>query len=406
MFVDIIIGLQWGDEGKGKLVDLLTPEYQCVVRYQGGDNAGHTVVRDDQKFKFHLVPSGISNPGTLAVIGHGVVVNLQSLVTEIDTLLKQGITFENFRLSDRAFVVLPVHKREDAKREATSDAIGTTGRGIGPAYRDKVARTGIRIADFLEEDIRARLSNKELTAEEVDEQLTLFERVRPYVCDTVSLLHKTRKEGRNILMEGAQGVMLDIDFGTYPYVTSSSPTPGGGCLGTGLPPGCLNRVIGVMKAYTTRVGLGPFPTELTDALGDRLREKGLEFGTTTGRPRRCGWMDLPQLRYAAMICGVTELAIMKLDVLSDVETIRVGRTYAIDGKVLDGYPSRASMLEKVTVDYADLPGWREPIEGIRERSKLPRAAQDYLAFVERGVGVPIRYVSTSPDRDDTLKFDL
>jgi adenylosuccinate synthase len=394
--------MQWGDEGKGKLVDLLTDEYDLIVRYQGGDNAGHTVVRDGKTIKFHLIPSGITTPGRLAVIGNGVVINFASIATELEKLTSAGVSLDGLRISDRAFVVLPTHKREDLEREAGEDSIGTTGRGIGPAYRDKVGRSGIRVADFLEADIAKRLKAKGVTDEEVEDQLKKFELIRPYVCDTVSLLHTAWKDRKRILLEGAQGAMLDIDFGTYPYVTSSSPSTAGGCLGTGLPPTSIRKVIGVLKAYTTRVGRGPFPTELDDELGQRVREQGHEYGTTTGRPRRCGWLDLAQLKYAIRICGVTELAVMKLDVLSGIDPVRVGIAYRDGGTELAAYPSRATALERVSVEYDSLRGWQDDIAGVRGMGDLPPQARTYLAYMEKSLDTPIRYVSTSPDRLDTI----
>ncbi len=402
MSVDAILGLQWGDEGKGKLVDLLTGNYDAIVRYAGGDNAGHTVVRDGLTLKFHLLPSGIATPGRLSVIGNGVVVNMVRLCEEIETLEKNGFGAENLRISDRAFVVLPTHRREDQSREAGDSPIGTTGRGIGPAYQDKYGRSGIRMGDFLDGDVAGRLSAKGLSGDEVAEQLRLFERLRPFVCDTVSLLQKMESDGASILLEGAQGAMLDIDFGTYPYVTSSSPTTAGGFNGTGLNPRALRRVIGVMKAYTTRVGHGPFPTELTDELGERIRERGREFGTTTGRARRCGWIDLVQLRYSTRLCGVTDLAIMKLDVLTGIEPIRAARDYVLDGRRVESYPARLSQLERVVTEYEDRPGWKNSITGCREWSALPAEARDYLGYVESNIGCPIRYVSTSPEQKDTI----
>lgn len=402
MPVDIILGLQWGDEGKGKLVDLLTDDYDLIVRYQGGDNAGHTVVRDGKTLKFHLIPSGITTPGRLAVIGNGVVINFASIISEFEKLTTSGIALDGLRISDRAFVVLPTHKREDLAREAGEDSIGTTGRGIGPCYRDKVGRNGIRVGDFLEPGIEGKLKRKGLSSDEIADQLRMFDSLRPYVCDTVTLLHESHRAGKSILLEGAQGAMLDIDFGTYPYVTSSSPSTAGGCLGTGLPPTSIRKVIGVMKAYTTRVGRGPFPTELDDELGSRVRTQGHEFGTTTGRPRRCGWLDLVQLRYAIRILGVTDLAVMKLDVLSGIDPIRAGTAYRDGGNLLAGYPSRATTLERVTVDYDSFAGWHETIDGGSRLGDLPQKARTYIDYMEKCLETPVRYVSTSPDRKDTI----
>jgi adenylosuccinate synthase len=308
-------------------------------------------------------------------------------------------------IAERAFAVLPSHRREDERREKGDVPIGTTGRGIGPAYQDKYARTGIRIGDFLEPDIAERLVAKGLSPDEVKEQIRLFERIRGHVVDTVTMLQTAERNGAKILLEGAQGVMLDVDFGTYPYVTSSSPNTAGGFLGTGLPIRAVNRIVGVMKAYTTRVGHGPFPTELTDAIGERLREQGREFGTTTGRARRCGWLDFAQLRFAIRVCDCTELAVMKLDVLTGLDELRFAKNYLLDGAAIEGYPARLSQLEKVVAEWDALPGWTEPVAGCRAWNQLPARATEYLRMIEKNTGCPIRTVSTSPDREDTIVLD-
>ncbi|MEW5693002.1 MAG: adenylosuccinate synthase [Candidatus Hydrogenedentota bacterium] len=398
----LIVGIQWGDEGKGKITDLLADKYDCVVRYQGGDNAGHTVVKLGKKFKLHFVPSGILFKNKLAVMGNGMVVNLISLVKELDELKNNGIDIRYLRISDRAFTILPVHINEDKLKEDGSFSIGTTVKGIGPAYKDKINRTGIRIGDFFEPDIEKRLLNRELNNSEIKEQLSCFNKVKDYVCDTVTLLNDMHKKGGKILLEGAQATMLDIDFGTYPYVTSSSPSAGGACTGTGLPPSSIKKIIGISKAYTTRVGKGPFPTELTDKLGDLIREKGVEYGTTTGRPRRCGWLDLVALRYAINVCGVTAIAIMKLDVLSGLHEIKVAVGYVLHNKKLKCFPSRISAIKEVKVEYKTFKGWETDIKGIRKLKDLPIQAQRYIRFIEKEIGIPVKYISTSPDRKDTI----
>jgi len=404
MSVDILIGLQWGDEGKGKLVDLISDRYDAIARYQGGDNAGHTVVHGDLTLKFHLIPSGISSKGKIVVMGHGMVVNLATLVKELETLKSYGISTKGLRISDRAFVILPLHKRIDAERESGDSPIGTTGRGIGPAYQDKYSRSGIRIGDFFEKDIEKRLADKELNSSEIEEQMNLFEVIKDYVCNTIELLQSIEEKGSRILLEGAQGIMLDIDFGTYPYVTSSSPNSGGGLMGTGLRVRSVDKLIGVMKAYTTRVGRGPFPTELLDETGEKIRNNGKEFGTTTGRPRRCGWLDFAQLRYATRVCDTSELAIMKLDVLTGLDKIKFVKGYSLDGKKLDGYPSRTSQLERVETEWGEVKGWKKSIVGCRKYEELPDEAKEYLALIESELKIPIRYVSTSPDQKDTIEI--
>lgn len=402
MAVDILLGAQWGDEGKGKIVDLISENYDAIARYQGGDNAGHTVVRGSLTLKFHLIPSGIATPGKTVVMGNGMVINLETLCRELDSLHSHKISTDGLKISERAFVILPVHKKEDLSRESGDSPIGTTGRGIGPAYQDKYRRSGIRIGDFLDTDISERLKAKGLTADEIKEQIRLFDRIKKYVCDSITLLNKLQKNGANILLEGAQGIMLDIDFGTYPYVTSSSPNPAGGIMGTGLPINSVRKIIGVMKAYTTRVGRGPFPTELTDSLGDDIRKKGNEFGTTTGRPRRCGWLDLAQLKYASQICGTTELAIMKLDVLSGLDKIKFAKSYSLDGKEIEGYPSKNKDLERISVNWGETNGWAKSIAGCRIFNELPSEAKDYLNIIENELQLPIKYISTSPEQQDTI----
>ena len=429
-----VVGLQWGDEGKGKVVNLLTDDYDVVVRYNGGANAGHTVVIGGQKYALHLVPSGILNPDKLNVIGNGVVVDPAALLEEIDTLASRGVEIGlNLRISDRAHLVFPYHKQQDALMEAAVLAsrgdekkIGTTGRGIGPAYADKAIRTtALRVCDLYDpgrfvDQLRhtVRVKNAmnaalaglgECEFEPVDAEL-LAERyldyagvLRPHVCDTGALLHGCMREGRRLLFEGANACMLDVDHGTYPYVTASSCSSQGIYTGTGVPGGSVRRVIGIVKAYTTRVGGGPFPTELEDELGARIRERGHEYGTTTGRARRCGWLDLVMLRYSARLSGASELALMLLDVLSGFERVRVCTGYKLAGRVLEEFPADAETLRRVTPVYEEVGGFAGEITGCRHFEELPPEALAYVRLIERAVGVPVKIVSVGPDRSQTLR---
>jgi len=424
-----VIGLQWGDEGKGKVVDLLSADHDAVVRYNGGANAGHSVVVAGQRYALHLVPSGVLAPGKKAVIGNGVVVDPEQLLKEIDGLAKRGVDTSGLVVSDRAHVVLPYHKAEDAAREAalarladaggTVNRIGTTGRGIGPCYADKALRaTAIRVGDLLRPGVlaeRVAISCRRrsvlfrelgIDADPLDEgkittdALAAGERLRPMIADTTGLLHDMLDRGQRLLFEGANATLLDIDHGTYPFVTSSSCGSLGIGPGTGVPASRVGRVIGVMKAYATRVGAGPFPTELTDAVGDRIREQGREYGTTTGRPRRTGWLDLVAVRYSAKINGVTGLALTLLDVLSGFDEIRVCTAYEIDAERTDRF--HPDHLDRVTPVYQSLPGFHEPIDGVKDRADLPDAANTLLALIEQTVGVPIDLISVGPDRAQTL----
>lgn len=428
-----VVGLQWGDEGKGKIVDLLTARHDVIVRYNGGANAGHTVVVGPERYALHLIPSGILYPSKLCVIGNGVVVDPVALLDEINTLRDRGIHVEaNLRLSDRAHVVMSYHKDHDAALEArlasipsggNADlSIGTTKRGIGPAYADKVHRaTAIRVADLLEPeilrdklDVICALRTAELTALHVEappldpvelsgQFAALGERLRPHVADTTYLLHDLIRDEHSILFEGANACLLDIDHGTFPYVTSSNCSTLGIPAGTGLPGSCIDRVVGIMKAYGTRVGAGPFPTEMDNAIGDRIRERGREFGTTTGRPRRCGWLDLVAVRYSAMICGVTGLAVMLLDVLSSFDELNLCTHYRLpDGTVSDRFIPDARRLAEVEPIYETLPGWAEEIDETTTRETLPDAAHRYLDRIETLVGVPVEIVSVGPERSQTL----
>lgn len=421
MPVTIVIGAQWGDEGKGKVVDLLAPEVDVVARYQGGANAGHTIKWGDQEFVLHLIPSGIFHEGVECVIGNGVVIDPVALMDEIRQVEALGFQVEGrLHISHTAHLIMPYHKRLDEAKERYRDAgaIGTTGRGIGPAYVDKFARNGIRVVDLLDRDgLRAKLQAaleekndllaKVYGAEPIDvdamveEYVEFDRRIDPFVTDTTALLHNALADGKTILAEGAQGSLLDVDHGTYPYVTSSHPTAGGCCTGLGVPPTSVDRVIGIVKAYSTRVGNGPFPTELTGDLGEQLRQTGGEFGATTGRPRRCGWLDLVALGYATRINGFTELAITKLDVLAGLDELKVCTQYRIGDKLTDRFPTDLDALSKAEPVYETLPGFGD-VTGAETLEDLPQTAQDYLAFVSERLGVRIGTVSTGPKREETL----
>ncbi|HLT29290.1 MAG TPA: adenylosuccinate synthase [Myxococcaceae bacterium] len=424
----VVVGTQWGDEGKGKIVDLLTRDAQVVVRFQGGNNAGHTLVVDGQKTVLHLIPSGILHPGTVCVIGNGVVLDPVVLLKEIDGLRERGLLedAQRLRISLDAHVILPWHRELDLLRERAlgGAAIGTTGRGIGPCYEDKVARRGIRVRDLLEpvrleQKIRQRLTlamselkglaaavggeAPELDADAIlAAQRELGERLRPYAEDASLYLARRQKEGARILFEGAQGTLLDVDHGTYPFVTSSNTTAGAAATGSGVGPTTLEEVLGITKAYTTRVGSGPFPTELHDEVGERLRRNGAEFGATTGRPRRCGWLDVVALRFAARVNGLTGLALTKLDVLSGMDTLRICVGYRIDGEEVDELPGDGEILERAVPIYEDVAGWKEGLEEVRSMDQLPQAARDYVARVEELVRVPVTCVSVGADRGQTM----
>ena len=417
----ILIGAQWGDEGKGKIIDVLTERADWVVRPQGGNNAGHTVEIGEEKFVLHLVPSGILHEGKRCVIGNGVVLDPVALVEEIKGVTARGISVEGrLFISDRAHVVFPYHRMLDAQgeaRRAKGDQIGTTQRGIGPAYGDKAARFGLRMCDLLDPEfpelLRSRVEEKNrvlaaMGAPVVDCAAVLaatqkaMEVLRPLVCDTVPLLHAAVERGESLLFEGAQGIMLDIDFGTYPYVTSSNAAAGGASTGSGVPPSRIDRVVGVLKAYTTRVGEGPFPTELFDAAGEELRRVGREFGATTGRPRRCGWFDAVVARHAVMTCGVDEWALTKLDVLDGFETIRICVAYELDGRRIDHFPANIRETARCTPVYEDVPGWRTSTKEVVRFADLPAAAKRYVARLEQITGVPVGILSLGPRRASTL----
>lgn len=421
MSVTILVGGQWGDEGKGKVIDLLADRVDVVVRSQGGNNAGHTVVADGREYRFHLVPSGVLSPSTTCVIGHGVVVDPRAFLEELDRLHAQGVSTDNLVISERAQMVMPYHPELDrlGEQQRGDDRLGTTARGIGPAYEDKVRRIGFRIGDlqkpaYLEKKLRfvLRLKNEALTrlygAEAFDEGTVLeeylghAERLEPYIRDIYPLLRDAVRDGRRILLEGAQGVMLDIDLGTYPYVTSSAPTAGGACTGSGIPPSRIDKTVGVFKAYTTRVGYGPFPTELTDALGERIREVGAEFGTTTGRARRVGWFDAAVAAYTVTTNGIDAIVLTKVDVLDGLETLRICTGYQWRGERWDHPMANISHLKHCEPIYEEMPGWREPTRGCRSFEELPPACRAYIERLAELCGAPIDVISVGPDREHTL----
>jgi adenylosuccinate synthase len=420
-----VVGLQWGDEAKGKIVDLLCDQYDVVVRYQGGANAGHTVVHDGVTYKLSLVPTGILRPGIDCVVGNGVVIHPPALLKELATLESQGVDVgDRMHISDRAHVILPYHLAEERLTEESADAadhIGTTRRGIGPCYRDKVGRVhGVRVADLYQPaefrerlariiDYKNRLLDAMLpdfepfdAAAVADEYLEYAERLRRFVRDTSAWLHRAVDQGRRLLFEGAQGSLLDVDHGSYPYVTSSNSSAAGIAAGSGVPTRRIDRWIGVVKAYTTRVGGGPFPTEQDNPIGERIRRVGKEFGTVTGRPRRCGWFDVVAARHAARVSGSTELAVMLLDVLTGIEELNVAVAYERDGQRVDDLPAALSDFARCRPVYETLPGWSEPITEVSRWDDLPRAARDYVGFLGKQLDVPVGIVSVGPDRRQTI----
>jgi len=423
MAVRIIIGAQWGDEGKGKIVDLLSAETDYVVRYQGGANAGHTLKFDDKTIVLHLIPSGMFNGDSKCIIGNGVVIDPTALVEEIkevEELVDINLK-ERLFISNSAHVILPYHKVLDQVKEKNrgSDAIGTTGRGIGPAYVSKVSRIGIRMGDLLNQeeletkikknlaDINTALKNvygePELDADEIISQLKeATATIKDYICNTTQILHEAIEANQPILLEGAQGSLLDVDHGTYPYVTSSSPTAGGACTGSGIPPLAITHSLGITKAYCTRVGNGPFPTELDDKDGEKLRKNGQEFGATTGRPRRCGWLDLVALKYAVRLNGMNELALTKMDVLDDFETIKVCTHYELDSETIHHFPSDSEDVERLKPVYKSFPGWQTVTRNISSFDDLPENAKSYIQFIEEYIGVDFTIVSTGPKRTETI----
>ena len=417
----VLVGAQWGDEGKGKATDLLGDTVDYVVRYQGGNNAGHTVVIGSEKYALHLLPSGILSPNVVPVIGNGVVIDPAVLLEEIRALDSRGINTSKLVISTNAHLITPYHRTIDkvSERFLGKAKIGTTGRGIGPAYADKISRIGIRVQDLfdrsiLEQKLEGTLHDKNqvltkvfnrknmAVAEILEEYLAYAEILRPYIADTSLLLDKALKAGKTVLLEGSQGTLLDVDHGTYPFVTSSNPTAGGACTGSGIGPKAITRVIGIVKAYTTRVGSGPFPTELLDDDGDKLRTIGHEYGTTTGRNRRCGWYDAPIARYAVRINGLTDFFLTKLDVLTGWEKIPVCVAYDVDGTRHDELPASQTDFHHAKPIYEYLPGWKEDISKARTITDLPKNAQDYVKYLEEISGAPISAIGVGPGRDETI----
>ena len=421
----VIVGTQWGDEGKGKIIDVLSPKADYVVRFQGGNNAGHTVIVNDEKFILHLLPSGIINSAGKCIIGAGVVVDIEVLLKEIDELEKRGKKLDNLFIDERAHIIMPYHIEIDkAKEEAMGEnKIGTTQRGIGPCYIDKIARNGIRIGDLLEperfrdkltwnvkekNDMLTRYGKGTFDLEQLYEKfMKLAEKIKFRIIDAVVEINEGIEDGKVVLFEGAQALMLDIDYGTYPYVTSSSPTSGGVTVGTGVAPTKISRVLGVMKAYTTRVGEGPFPTELENEDGETLRKVGHEFGATTGRPRRCGWLDLVIGRYAVLIDGLTDIVLTKLDVLTGFEKIKVAVGYEIDGKVCHSYPGNLRKSKNLKIIYDELNGWKEDITQIKNYEDLPENCKKYVEYIEKKLKCNISMISVGPERSQNIyRYDL
>ncbi|MCC6549780.1 MAG: adenylosuccinate synthase [Ignavibacteriaceae bacterium] len=424
MRVTVLVGSQWGDEGKGKIVDLLSEKFEVVVRYQGGANAGHTVEIGSKKYVLHLIPSGILRDDVICVIGNGVVIDPVALLDEIALLESHGITIKGrLFISHNAHLIMPYHKLLDSISESGKTKIGTTGRGIGPCYIDKYARKGIKIIDLLypkilEEKIRQNLEEKNLllrniyNVEELDvekiitQYLEFDKQIDVYIKDVPAYLNQAIEEGKSVLLEGAQGALLDVDHGTYPFVTSSNPTSGGACTGTGIPPNKVTDVLGIVKAYTTRVGEGPFPTELLDAEGEELRRQGNEFGATTGRPRRCGWFDAFLVRYSALINGISSVAITKLDVLSMFDEIKVCTGYEFEGKLLKSFPTDFQKLSAVKPVYVTLPGWKEDISHCLTFDQLPENAKKYLKYISDAAGIKVSIISVGPKRESTFFTDV
>jgi adenylosuccinate synthase len=420
MGATVLVGSQWGDEGKGKIVDILSEKFEIVARYQGGANAGHTVIIGDNQYILHLIPSGILRENVICVIGNGVVIDPQALLDEISLLENNGIIVEGrLFISQNAHLIMPYHKLLDSIGESGEQKIGTTGRGIGPCYIDKYGRRGIRIVDLLNRDelerkIRFNLKEKNdllqkiyhhegLDVEAILKEYLEFDKtIDKYIKDVPTFLNQALDEGRTVLLEGAQGTFLDVDHGTYPFVTSSSPTSGGACTGTGIPPNRIDSVIGIVKAYTTRVGNGPFPTELTEEEGEKLRTIGAEFGATTGRPRRCGWFDAFLVAYSKMINGIDSVAVTKLDVLSHFDKIKVCVGYEINGKKLKHFPTSVDQLSKVTPVYETLDGWNQNISDCKIYDELPSRTKDYLNFISSQAGIKIEIISVGAKRQQTI----
>jgi len=418
----VIVGAQWGDEGKGKVVDLIAEQADAVIRFQGGNNAGHTIVRDGETFKFHLVPSGILYPGKTCVIGNGVVVDPRVLTEEIEGLRRRGVDLSGLRISANAHLIMPYHLLLDHAGEAKlgKREIGTTKRGIGPCYADKAARLGIRVQDLLDEKIlkqkiAAAIEPKRQSLREfvkdprldlhtmTEDYLALGHRLERHIADTPPIAWKALDDDRLVVFEGAQGTLLDIDHGTYPFVTSSNPVAGSACVGAGVGPTAIDEVWGITKAYCTRVGAGPFPTELHEETGEHLRQAGGEFGTTTGRPRRCGWLDLVALRYAVKVSGLTGLVVTKLDVLTGIDPLCVAVRYGgPEGASFDTFPYHQSVLHRARGEYVELPGWHEDITGARSLEELPDNARAYLSFVSEQLAIPVVMVGNGPSREEII----
>ncbi|MDF7626521.1 adenylosuccinate synthase [Lactobacillaceae bacterium L1_55_11] len=415
----IVVGSQWGDEGKGKIVDFFAEQADAVVRYQGGNNAGHTIWHGDTKFELSALPSGIITPGQLAILGNGVVINPEALLKEIAEVEAQGISIENLRISNRAHVIMPYHIELDrAAEQATSNRIGTTKKGIGPAYTDKISRVGIRIADLIDPEVFGQLlkeylpfKNQQLTKlygkepldydEIYQKYVDMGQQLAPYVTDTAYLLGKMLRADKRVVFEGAQGVMLDVDHGTYPYVTSSNPTAGGVMNGAGVGPKQIQDVVGVIKAYTSRVGAGPFPTELHDEIADHIREIGHEYGVVTKRPRRIGWLDAVALRHAVQVSGLTKLAINSLDVLSGLDEVKIATSYSHKGERVDHFPASDTWFEGLDVNYETLPGWQEDITGVEHFEDLPKNAQNYLTRIAEILDVDLLSFAVGPTPEQT-----
>ena len=418
----VVVGTQWGDEGKGKITDFLAEKAEVVARYQGGNNAGHTIVYKGTQYKLHMIPSGILYQDKICVLGNGMVIHPEALVKELDYLLENGFDTQNLRISDRAHLIMPYHLRLDRAEENKkgNQKIGTTGKGIGPAYMDKAARVGIRVGDLLYPEVFAEKLKRNLkeknqilehiyemdgfTFEEIYEPImACAERIRPFITDTSVVLNDAIDQGKRVLFEGAQGVMLDIDQGTYPFVTSSNPVAGGVCIGSGVGPTKIHQVIGVAKAYTTRVGDGPFPTELHNEIGEQIREVGREYGTTTGRPRRVGWFDSVVVRHAKRVSGITGLSLNSIDVLTGLETVKICTAYRYKGKMIENYPANLDVLSECEPVYEELPGWKEDITQVRAFHDLPIEAQHYIERITQLSEIPLSLFSVGPGRDQTIQ---
>ena len=421
MAVRVVVGTQWGDEGKGKYIDILAQESDYIVRFSGGNNAGHTVVADGAKYALHLIPSGILHKGKTCVIGNGVVVDPEVLINEIENLNKKGINTDSLLISDRAHLIMPYHKEIDCLQEEFrgKKSLETTKRGIGPAYADKTERCGIRMCDFIDTDLFAKkvrenlevknlliekvYGAKRLDSEEIIEKYTSYaNNLKKYITDTAVVLNDALMEGKNILFEGAQASFLDLDFGTYPYVTSSNPVSGGACTGSGVGPTNIDEVYGVFKAYTSRVGAGPFPTEQINEIGDKIRELGMEYGTTTGRPRRCGWLDLVMIKYAAKINGLTSLAINHIDTIGKIDKIKICTAYKKDGEKISNFPASLKELEKCKPIYEEFNGWEINGKTINNYADLPSETQKYIERIEEITGINIKFIGIGKDRENTV----